>query len=148
MKLNELIATTIKKSKRIGRGYGSGKGSHTVGRGNKGQTARVGRGVPLWFEGGQLPFVKRLPYQRGKLRFASLKPTLQLITLNTLEKLSVKSVKEVTPEVLQKHGFVNSVRLPIKVTGVGTLTKVVSCTGLQATASARAAIQKAGGTLN
>jgi len=145
MKLNELIATTIKKSKRIGRGYGSGKGSHTVGRGNKGQRARVGRGIPLWFEGGQLPFVKRLPYQRGKLRFASLKPSIQLITLNTLEKLSVK---EVTPEVLQKHGFVHSVRLPVKVTGVGTLTKVVSCKGLQATASARAAIEKVGGTIN
>lgn len=51
------------KAKRIGRGYGSGKGGHTVGRGQKGQKAR--RKVKPGFEGGQLPLGKRLPVRRG-----------------------------------------------------------------------------------
>lgn len=144
MKLHELPATTSKKSKRVGRGYGSGRGGHTSTRGSKGQRARVGRGIPLWFEGGQLPFIKRLPYLRGKLRFASLQDQVQLVTLSMLEKLNVK---EVTPEVLVKHGMVKSVRMPVKVTAVGSLTKAVVCTGIRATATAKAKIEKAGGSL-
>ncbi|MEK7458405.1 MAG: 50S ribosomal protein L15 [Patescibacteria group bacterium] len=144
MELHKLPASTTKKSKRIGRGYGCGKGGHTVGRGNKGARARVGRGVPLWFEGGQLPFVKRLPYLRGKLRFENLNGKAQLVRLTALEKLTVK---EITSEVLFKHKLIRSVRLPVKVTGDGTLTRALSLKGLQATASAKKAIEKAGGTL-
>jgi len=144
MKLHQLPATTVKSAKRVGRGYGSGRGGHTSSRGSKGQRARVGRGIPLWFEGGQLPFVKRLPYLRGKLRFESLQDQVQLVTLTMLEKLSEK---EITPEVLMKHGMVKSARLPIKVTGVGTLTHAVTCTGMRATASAQAMIKKVGGSL-
>ncbi len=144
MKLHELPATTVKASKRVGRGYGSGRGGHTSTRGSKGQRARVGRGIPLWFEGGQLPFVKRLPYLRGKLRFSSLQDQVQLVTLTMLEKVNLK---EVNPEVLMKHGMVKSVRLPVKVTAVGSLTKAVICTGMKATASAKAMIEKVGGSL-
>lgn len=144
MKLHQLPATTVKSAKRVGRGYGSGRGGHTSSRGSKGQRARVGRGIPLWFEGGQLPFVKRLPYLRGKLRFESLQDQVQLVTLTMLEKLSEK---EITPEVLMKHGMVKSVRLPVKVTAVGSLTKAVNCAGMKATASAKAMIEKVGGSL-
>lgn len=62
MKLNEIAKITGKKAKRIGRGESSGKGK-TSGRGMKGQKAR-GK-LPLSFEGGQLPIIKRLPFQRG-----------------------------------------------------------------------------------
>lgn len=144
MKLHELPATTVKKSKRVGRGYGSGRGGHTSSRGSKGQRARVGRGIPLWFEGGQLPFVKRLPYLRGKLRFSSLQDQVQLVTLSMLEKLTEK---EVNPEVLMKHGMVKSVHLPVKITAVGSLTRAVTCTGMKTTASAKAMIEKVGGSL-
>lgn len=144
MELHTLPASTTKKNKRIGRGYGSGVGGHTVGRGTKGQRSRVGRGVPLWFEGGQLPFVKRLPYLRGKLRFETLNGKAQLVRLTSLEKLTVK---EITAEVLFKQKLIRSVRLPVKVTGDGTLTRALSLKGLQATASAKKAIEKAGGTL-
>jgi len=144
MELHNLPASTTKKNKRIGRGYGSGVGGHTVGRGSKGQRSRVGRGIPLWFEGGQLPFVKRLPYLRGKLRFEALNDKPQLVRLTALEKLLVK---EITVEVLFKHKLIRSVRLPVKVTGDGTLTRALSLKGLQATASAKKAIEKAGGTL-
>lgn len=144
MELHKLPASTTKKNKRIGRGYGSGVGGHTVGRGTKGQRSRVGRGVPLWFEGGQLPFVKRLPYLRGKLRFETLNGKAQLVRLTSLEKLTVK---EITAEVLFKQKLIRSVRLPVKVTGDGTLTRALSLKGLLATVSAKKAIEKAGGTL-
>ena len=144
MNLNNLLVTKEKSRKRVGRGYGSGKGGHTVGRGNKGQRARVGRGVPLWFEGGQLPFVKRLPYLRGKLRFQSLLKKPQLVSISMLDGLNEK---EITPVILHKHGIVKSAKLPVKLTG-GVLTKALRCTGVQASGSARSQIEKAGGTLN
>src|ERR671914_2071911 len=66
MKLHDLkpAAGSHRKRRRIGRGLGSGRGT-TAGKGQKGQKARAGGGVPPYFEGGQLPLVKRLPYRRG-----------------------------------------------------------------------------------
>src|SRR4051812_49513084 len=66
MKLHELrpAAGATRERRRIGRGHGSGRGK-TAGKGTKGQKARAGGGVPPYFEGGQLPLVKRLPYRRG-----------------------------------------------------------------------------------
>ncbi len=71
--LNKLPKTTKRKKKRLGRGYGSGKGGHTVGRGAKGLKAR--NKVGLTFEGTKTKksFLKRLPFQRGKGKFKSLK---------------------------------------------------------------------------
>ena len=65
IQLNQLSPLKGRKrsKKRVGRGQGSGKGSHTSGRGAKGQKVR-GK-VHLYFEGGQLPITKRLPHQRG-----------------------------------------------------------------------------------
>src|SRR3970282_2560170 len=67
--LNRMSSIKIKKSKRLGRGYGSGRGGHTVGRGTKGQKAR-GK-VCILFEGMKMKksFIKRLPLSRGKGRF-------------------------------------------------------------------------------
>ena len=59
--LQKLAKTVTKSNKRVGRGYGSGKGGHTASRGQKGQKSRVGSKIPLWFEGGQLPGVKKYP---------------------------------------------------------------------------------------
>src|SRR5215218_7439784 len=66
MRLHELAPPkgAHRKRRRIGRGLGSGRGT-TAGKGTKGQKARAGGGVPPYFEGGQLPLVKRLPYRRG-----------------------------------------------------------------------------------
>src|SRR3954470_15685476 len=66
MKLHELRPApgSHREKMRIGRGLGSGKGT-TAGKGTKGQKARTGGGVPPYFEGGQLPLVRRLPYRRG-----------------------------------------------------------------------------------
>ena len=83
MKLHNLLPTKKNKSKkRLGRGYGSGKGGHTVGRGTKGQKAREGRGAPLGFEGGQVPLFRRLP-QIGGFRSPRRK---DILTINIKEK--------------------------------------------------------------
>lgn len=65
MNLNSLEKITKRKKKRVGQGHGSGRGK-TSGRGTKGQKAR-GK-IPLMFEGGALPLIKRLPFRRGKGR--------------------------------------------------------------------------------
>src|SRR5438093_11981375 len=66
MKLHELSSPkgARRPRRRLGRGIGSGRGT-TASKGTKGQKARSGGGVPPYFEGGQLPLVKRLPYRRG-----------------------------------------------------------------------------------
>src|SRR3989344_706766 len=102
MKIHELPAVVQRGKKRVGRGYGSGKGGHTVGRGAKGNKAR-GK-IPLWFEGGQLPLIRRLPFQRGKGKFSPLKPGPVIVPLAALNLLPKDS--QVTVEVLVKHNLV------------------------------------------
>ena len=66
MRIHELQPPdgSTRTSIRIGRGHGSGK-VKTGGKGTKGQNARAGGGVPPYFEGGQLPLIRKLPYRRG-----------------------------------------------------------------------------------
>jgi len=78
MNLSNLPKSVKTGKKRLGRGFGSGVGGHTVGRGQKGQKTRGV--IPLWFEGGQLPIVRRTPFIKGKHRFQVIK--LQPITVN------------------------------------------------------------------
>jgi len=145
LKLDQLPKTTAKHQKRLGRGYGSGVGGHTVGRGEKGQRSRTGRGIPLWFEGGQLPVVKKLPYLRGKSRFQTLEREVQLVTLTKLSKVEENIVN---PEVLKKNGIIRFEHRPVKVTGVGSIAKAVTLQNIKCTASAKAAIEKAGGSIS
>ncbi len=81
--LNKLPKTVKRPKKRVGRGVGSGKGMHTSGRGQKGQKTR-GK-MPLWFEGGQLPLIRRTPFIRGKSRFESLSPKAIVVRVGDLE---------------------------------------------------------------
>jgi len=90
MKLNNLPKTTTKPKKRLGQGYGSGKGGHTSSRGQKGQNSR--NSVPLWFEGGQLPQIRRFPFIRGKRRFKSLNREVIIVSLTQLNKFSKDTV--------------------------------------------------------
>lgn len=102
MILETLPKSTTKAKKRLGRGYGSGKGGHTVGRGVKGQKAR--NRVKLWFEGGQLPLTKRLPFQRGKGRFKALKKDPLIVDLKYLSVFAKNSL--VTLDSLIQHQIV------------------------------------------
>lgn len=123
--------------KRVGRGMGSGQGG-TAGKGHKGQKARSGGTVRRGFEGGQTPLVRRLP----KFGFsnAQFKDTYAIINLQELAKYG----KEVTPEILYKHGAVKKNSL-LKVLGKGKLDKAVTVKAHKFSESAKTAIEKAGG---
>ena len=143
MKLNKLPKITKKKKKRLGRGYGSGKGGHTVGRGAKGQKARSK--VKPWFEGGQTPLLKRLPLKRGKGKFKPLKPKPIIVNLKYLNLLP-KNTK-VTLKSLIKHGLVNkkeAEKFGVKILGDGDL-KLPLTVKLPCSKRAAEKIKKAGG---
>lgn len=142
-KLSTLPAIKTKSSRRVGRGYGSTKGGHTSGRGTKGQLSRQGAKVPLWFEGGQLPLIKRIPMQRGKglLKATSLAVA---VTLNDLQKMKSDSISMDTL-ILEKIVPQRAAR--VKVIATGTLSKKVTLKGLAVSQKAREEIEKVGGTV-
>lgn len=142
--LHAIIKTTLKTSKRLGRGYGSGKGGHTSSRGTKGQKSRVGSKIPLWFEGGQLQMGKKLPMLRGKARFNVLNPTVEL-TLSDLQKLTIDTV---TFEALKLNKVIDRKAKKVKIISKGKLEKKLSISGIAVTPKAKAAIEKAGGSVN
>lgn len=142
--LNTLPKITTNKQKRLGRGFGSGVGGHTVGRGTKGHRARTGKAVPLWFEGGQLPLVRRLPFWRGKFRFKSLTTIPQEVQTS---KLMLLVGQDITPETLMAAKIIKNAHHPVRIIGNAQLEKMGSVRGVSLTASARAAIEAAGGTI-
>ena len=121
MNLHSLPQTTARAKKRRGQGYGSGKGGHTSGRGQKGQRSRGG--ISLWFEGGQLPQIRRFPFVRGKRRFVSLKP--QVIEINLGKLAALPADTQVTPKTLFQAGLIEASALKsgsIKILGHGQLS--------------------------
>lgn len=141
--LNQLVSITTKPAKRVGRGYGSGKGSHTVGRGGKGQTSRVGDKNRNWFEGGQLPLIKRLPMQRGKGRLKSVRPTAEI----TLSELNNVKAQPVTLETLRLAGLIPRGYDKAKVIASGKIVNAVTLKGVGVTPTAQKAIEAAGGAV-
>jgi len=147
MKLRALPKFVLKRKKRVGRGIGSGKGGHTSSRGQKGQKSRSS--VALWFEGGQLPFIRRFPFQRGKGRFKSLKVEVLIVNVGELEKLPAK-VKEVTIGSLVEGGLVSSLeasKKTVKLLSGGKLSRPFSVK-VAATKRAIEKIKDAGGTVS
>lgn len=149
MKHNELVAPNgaRKDRKRVGRGYSSGHGK-TAGRGQKGQNSRAGGKVRVGFEGGQSPLILRMPYKRGFTNHA--KTQYEIVNLGDLERVGVPS--EVTPEVLVSLGLVDmrqsaTYELRVKLLGNGEVTRPLTVQVHRASASARAKIEAAGGTL-
>lgn len=100
LSLSSLSKIISRSSKRIGRGFGSGKGGHTSSRGQKGQRSR--RTIPWYFEGGQLPLIHRLPFLRGKGRLNPLKPAPIIVKTSQLEKLSAGSVVDLDLLIKEK----------------------------------------------
>ena len=141
MKLNELQPAEGSRFKRLrkGRGLSSGHG-FTSGRGTKGQKAH-GK-TRLGFEGGQMPLYRQKP-KRG---FTSMNhKDYALVSLTTLNT-RFEDGAEVTPEALMAAGIVKNQKSGIKVLGNGQLTKKLTVKAHQFTASAKAAIEAAGGT--
>jgi large subunit ribosomal protein L15 len=141
MKLHEIKPArgSTKRRKVVGRGRGSGHGT-TAGRGGKGQTARTGSSIPAWFEGGQMPLIRRLP-KRG---FTNIfKKNYAIINIEILDRF--ESGQEVTPALLVSQGLIRSRNDGVKVLGTGTLTKTMTVHAHKFSQSAAAKIEAAGG---
>jgi len=142
-KLNNLKSNNRKSRSRVGRGNGS-KGTYS-GRGLKGQKSRSGGGVPIFFEGGQLPLVKRLPFLRGfKNRF---KKQYSLVNLSSIDSI-YKSGDKVDSESLYSKGIIRKATGNIKILGDGELTKKLNFLVHAASKSAQDKIKKSGGQIN
>ncbi len=129
-----------RRRKRVGRGDGSNRGSYS-GRGSKGQLQR-GK-VPLHFEGGQLPIIKRLPYMRGFTnRFRVSYTPVNLGALNVF-----KDGDEVTPGILHRRRIVRKPNSLIKLLGGGEIESKLSIRVHACSASAREKIESFGGTV-
>ena len=126
--------------KRVGRGPGSGLGK-TAGRGHKGHKARTGGATNPGFEGGQMPMYRRLP-KRGFTN--PFKVRAQPVNLGQLHKVAAT---EVTPETLYSAGLIGAVDAPVKLLGTGDADRAYTVRGVALSASARAKIQAAGGSI-
>ena len=153
---NELTLSTLspaqerKERKRIGRGQGSGKGRYS-GRGIKGQKSRAGSHMMrAGFEGGQMPLYMRVPKQRGAtskdaMPIGPFRTHQQPVNVRDLERFADGT--PVTPELLKQHGLIRSVKEDVKILGDGELTKKLTVSAHNLSASARVKIEQAGGTI-
>ncbi|MBU7594007.1 50S ribosomal protein L15 [Metabacillus halosaccharovorans] len=142
MKLHELKPAegSRKTRNRVGRGIGSGNGK-TAGKGHKGQNARSGGGVRPGFEGGQTPLFQRLP-KRG---FTNInRKDFAIVNLDVLNRF--EDGTEVTPELLLETGVLSNVKSGVKILGNGQLEKKLTVKANKFSASAKEAIESAGGT--
>ncbi len=134
------------KSKRVGRGIGSGKGK-TSGRGVKGQSARSGVAIN-GFEGGQMPLYRRLPkrgFQNISRRDYAEVNLVRLQSAINDGKLDIS--KEINADVLLAAGLIRRVKDGVRILGVGELTSKVTLNVTGASKTAIAAIEKAGGSI-
>jgi large subunit ribosomal protein L15 len=140
VKLHELSSPegANRRRKVVGRGV-AGKGGKTAGRGTKGQKAR--RTISPGFEGGQLPLMQRTPKLKG---FTN--PFRVAYTPVNLDALSALGAAEVNPDVLVAHGLAQRGEL-VKVLGRGTLSGALRVSAHGFSASARAATEAAGGSV-
>lgn len=127
-----------REKRRVGRGWGSGRGK-TAGRGQKGQKARDT--VPAYFEGGQLPLVRKLPYRRGFTN--PFRVEYAIVNVGQLDRLDPGV--EVTPDTLKAAGLLRRRGLPVKILAGGRLSRALTVRAHAFSASARAAIEAAGG---
>ncbi len=131
-------AGATRKTKRIGRGIGSGHGK-TATRGHKGQHARSGAKFRAWFEGGQMPLQRRIP----KTGFVNVfQEKYQIVNVGDLNRLSKGKV---SPEELFAARLIRKRNIPLKVLGTGDLTKALEVSAHAFSQSAVRKIEAAGG---
>ncbi len=143
MKLHELVKTTTRSKKRIGRGLGSGKGK-TSARGQKGQKAR-GK-VPQGFTGETLTLYRKLPFRRG---LGNRKVSVKPYALDISKLVALKAKTEVNLGTLVENKLVTAKAAQgrgVKLVGKGPLTVALTIM-LPTSQSAKEAIEKAGGNV-
>ncbi|MBW1763192.1 MAG: 50S ribosomal protein L15 [Deltaproteobacteria bacterium] len=143
MRINDLspIKGSVKKRKRVGRGVGSGHGKTSC-RGHKGQKSRSGGGIPVWFEGGQMPIQRRLP-KRG---FNNIfKKEYSVINVNDLNGYEANATLEVA--ALMESGLVKSVKDEVKLLGNGEISQPLTIKVHKASKTAKEKIEALGGKI-
>lgn len=139
-----MLKVKTRNKKRVGRGYGSGKGGHTSSRGQKGQKSRGSVGI--LFEGVKVrkSLLNRLPFQRGKAKF---RPRPKPVAINVQALNVLKEGSKVTIDSLVKTGLVkegDAEAYGVKILGGGKLEKKLEV-ALPSSRSAIVKIEKAGG---
>ena len=142
----QVLKTVDKRAKRVGRGFGSGKGGHTVGQGQKGQKSRGKGKIGIMFEGVKMKksFIKKLPLQRGRGKFGPQDKPI-IVKLGYLNLFA--SGSKVDLNALIKEGIVDradSEALGVKILGDGKLTKKLTIE-VPISKNAAKAVEKAGG---
>lgn len=144
MKLHELREPegTKRPRKRKGRGIAAGQGK-TAGYGTKGQNSRSGRGGKIYFEGGQLPLVNRLPIKRGfrnprRIEYA-------VVNVGALNRFDAGTVVDVA--MLIASGLIRDDSLPVKVLGSGDIDRALTLRVDACSETARAKVEAVGGTI-
>lgn len=145
MKLHDLRPPkgAKKKRKRVGRGIAAGQGK-TAGRGTKGQNARSGGGVRPYFEGGQLPLVRKMPFARGVGFRNPWKREYKPVNVGRLMNYFQDGAL-VSPETLAEVGIIKSPRELVAILGEGELDRAYTVRAHRISASARHKIEAAGG---
>lgn len=145
MKINDLSPAegSRKKKRRVGRGISAGQGK-TAGRGTKGQGARSGGGKGRYFEGGQLPLVRRLPFKRGFTNLFRIEH--QEVNVDSLQNAFPKG-GEVTPATLAEKGLIRDANEPVVILGRGDLKAKVKVQAHRFSKGAQEKIEAAGGSV-
>lgn len=145
MKLHDLRPAkgSTKPRKRVGRGISAGQGK-TAGRGTKGQGARSGGGKGAYFEGGQLPLVRRLPFKRGFTNIFRVE--YQEVNVDDLARAFADG-DAVTPETLAERNLIKKAGEPVVILGRGDLSVKLSVTAHRFSKSAQEKIEQAGGSV-
>ena len=145
MKLHDLRPNdgAKKKRKRVGRGIAAGQGK-TAGRGTKGQGARSGGGKGVYFEGGQLPLARRLPYKRGFTN--TRKIYYKTVNVGDLAAHDLEAGSEVTPATMVSLGYLKKESDPVVILGDGDLTIALNIKAHRFSGSAKEKIEGVGGS--
>jgi len=145
MKLHELQPPkgSRKNRKRVGRGISAG-GGKTAGRGENGQNSRSGGGKGPYFEGGQLPLVRRLPTLRGFTNRSRVQ--YQPVNVALLAK-TFEVDSEITPDVLASARMIRPNGGPVVILGSGKIDVALHVKAQRFSSSAREKIEAAGGTI-
>jgi large subunit ribosomal protein L15 len=146
MKLHDLRPSkgAKKNRKRVGRGVAAGQGK-TAGRGTKGQNSRSGGGVRPYFEGGQLPLVRKLPFARGISFSNPWRVAYKPVNLKRLMAY-FEAGAVISPETLAAAGIIKSPKDLVAILGVGELDRAYTVRAHRISASACQKIEAAGGT--
>jgi large subunit ribosomal protein L15 len=146
--LNQLSKTKTKSKRRIGRGFGSTNGGHTVGRGSKGQKARSK--VRITFDGQKIKkgWIKRLPFLRGKHRLLShSKPAV--FSLSKIDKLFKKDETVTLATIAKKTNLsLKKSNVFVKILATGEITKAINFKNILLSESAKKKIISAGGKID